>query len=102
MGKPLAMCSPRDHDGDQDAILSSVAAAKSIRNKETVRLAKSCERIEVMITAFPLRDASGTIVRSAAIMDDITPRKQLGRQLAQAQKLESIQQLAAGIAHEID
>src|SRR5260370_30134715 len=55
-----------------------------------------------MITAFPLRDASGTIVSSAAIMDDITQRKQLERQLAQAQKLESIGQLAAGIAHEIN
>ncbi len=102
IGKHFSMILPPEHAGDQDAVLSSVAAAKSIRNKEAVRLAKSGERIEVMITAFPLRDASGAIVSSAAIMDDITQRKQLERQLAQAQKLESIGQLAAGIAHEIN
>lgn len=37
-----------------------------------------------------------------AMLEDITERKQLESQLAQAQKLESIGQLAAGVAHEIN
>ena len=39
---------------------------------------------------------------AVGIVRDITERKLLERQLAQAQKLESIGQLAAGIAHEIN
>ena len=42
--------------------------------------------------------ASGVLIVGA----DITQRKHLEHQLAQAQKLESIGQLAAGIAHEIN
>lgn len=52
-------------------------------------------------TCMPIRDrgrTSGAVVTFA----DITEQKRLEQQLAQAQKLESIGQLAAGIAHEIN
>jgi PAS domain S-box-containing protein len=49
----------------------------------------------------PMRD-KGEIVGAVVTFSDITQRKLLERQLAQAQKLESIGQLAAGIAHEIN
>jgi two-component system NtrC family sensor kinase len=41
-------------------------------------------------------------VRNVTLLAEITERKQLESQLVQAQKLESIGQLAAGIAHEIN
>ena len=46
----------------------------------------------------PLNDAGGILIIGA----DITERKSLEAQLLQAHKLESIGQLAAGIAHEIN
>jgi PAS domain S-box-containing protein len=102
VGEHFSMILPPERAGDQDAMLSSIAAGQSIHHQETVRVTKGGERIEVMMTASPLRDARGTIVSSAAIMSDITRQKQLERQLAQAQRLESIGQLAAGVAHEIN
>ncbi len=42
------------------------------------------------------------IVESQGVMTDITEKKNLESQLIQSQKLESIGQLAAGIAHEIN
>jgi two-component system NtrC family sensor kinase len=50
----------------------------------------------------PLLDASGTLVCTIAVSRDVTSRKQLEQQLLQAQKLEAIGQLVAGIAHEIN
>jgi PAS domain S-box-containing protein len=49
-----------------------------------------------------LRDEQGTPYRMAGSMVDITDRRLLETQLAHAQKMESIGQLAAGIAHEIN
>ncbi|MCF8106460.1 MAG: PAS domain S-box protein [Desulfohalobiaceae bacterium] len=53
-------------------------------------------------TLSPLFDESGIFSGHLMVGADITERKNLESQLAQAQKLESIGQLAAGIAHEIN
>jgi len=50
----------------------------------------------------PIKDAKGEITRFLAIKEDITERRAMETQLRQAQKLEAIGQLAAGIAHEIN
>ena len=45
---------------------------------------------------------NGEVIRYEGMVQDVTERKMLHQQLLQAQKLESIGQLAAGIAHEIN
>jgi PAS domain S-box-containing protein len=45
---------------------------------------------------------NGVLIGYSGMFEDITERKQLREQLLQAQKLESVGQLAAGIAHEIN
>jgi len=49
-----------------------------------------------------LTGQNGECLGAVAITQDVTERKKLERELANAQKLESIGQLAAGIAHEIN
>jgi PAS domain S-box-containing protein len=52
--------------------------------------------------ASPFRDATGAVEGTLFVTRDITERHKLELQLRQAQKLESIGQLSAGIAHEIN
>jgi len=63
---------------------------------------KDGQTIEYAVTISPVRDAEGVITDFIAIGRDMTQINLLQRQLLQAQKLESIGQLAAGIAHEIN
>lgn len=53
-------------------------------------------------TVKALRDASGAVVNVIGVMRDVTVRRETERHRLQAQKLEAIGSLAAGIAHEIN
>lgn len=52
-------------------------------------------------TISPIKNESGKIINYVSVKRDVTQQRILEGQLLQAQKLESIGQLAAGIAHEI-
>jgi len=58
------------------------------------------KRWDVVIS--PITGAAGDVIRLVCVFRDITERQRLEGELAQAQKLEAIGQLAAGIAHEIN
>lgn len=51
---------------------------------------------------FPVLDANGDLLRITGVIRDITEELRLQEELRLAQKLESVGQLAAGVAHEIN
>lgn len=57
---------------------------------------------EFRLVTSPLLDHSGNIYAGIALYEDITEKMLLEKDLRQAQKLEAVGQLAAGIAHEIN
>jgi PAS domain S-box-containing protein len=72
-----------------------------IQNFECEVFRKDGSRIWVVSSARAVRE-EGVVVRYEGMTEDITESKLLRGQLLQAQKLESVGQLAAGIAHEIN
>ncbi len=87
---------------DPAAVIERTLADGRPRSLETAVLPRRDDgTFPARYTCMPIGDReriSGAVVTFA----DITEQKRLEQQLAQAQKLESIGQLAAGIAHEIN
>ncbi len=69
---------------------------------ETLRFTRRDGRQGILEATIATLGGPGTPAGYVLLCTDITERKFLETQLAQAQKLESIGQLAAGIAHEIN
>lgn len=72
-----------------------------VKDFEYEALRKDGSKIWVVMSVRAVQQG-GALVRYEGMAEDITERKLLQNQLFQAQKLESIGQLAAGIAHEIN
>jgi len=102
IGRDLRITVPPEFRDELDAVDARIRAGERVNHQETVWLTKGGARIEVMMTVSPVLDRSGTVVGAAHLAWEISELRNLQRQLAQAQKLESVGQLAAGIAHEIN
>jgi two-component system NtrC family sensor kinase len=73
-----------------------------LRGAETMITRADGRAIPIGLSAAPLLGAGGELDGAIVIFQDLTEIKQLERQLLQREKMASIGQLAAGIAHEIN
>lgn len=84
----------------QDALLNATAGGIGAY-QGSLRTTKGTPKLWDIVIS-PITAANGAVERLVCVFRDITERRLLESQLSQAQKLESIGQLAAGIAHEIN
>jgi PAS domain S-box-containing protein len=102
IGRSMAALIPPNKEAEDLDFMNRLHAGERIQHVETIRLTKPGKQIPVLLTLSPMLDNRGNILGIAHVAENISQIKELEQQLSQAQKLESIGQLAAGIAHEIN
>jgi len=103
VGQPFSNCGIQwDWPRVLEHVSACLAQNKPVRVDDVPFTQPDAKERMLGLTISPLSDDSGEISGFLVLGADITERKVLEAQLVQAQKLESIGQLAAGIAHEIN
>jgi PAS domain S-box-containing protein len=91
-----------ESEPSQDVVQEVLTTGLPAINREEERTFANGNRRTIMASATPLLTPFGKLRAILGTYTDITDRKSLEQQLNQCQRLESIGQLAAGVAHEIN
>jgi PAS domain S-box-containing protein len=76
IGRHISIIVPEDRRYEIEAIAEKIYRDEPILNLETVRTDKNGRRIDVILTASPVRDADGAVIGTSGIISDATEQKQ--------------------------
>jgi PAS domain S-box-containing protein len=89
IGKHISIVIPPDRIAEEDQIIASLKAGKSIDHFETERMRKDGRRIIVSLTISPIKDDAGNVVGASKIVRDVTDQKLL---------MDDLQRLASDLS----
>ena len=95
VGRPISLLLPPGRAEEPERLLTRIAHGERIDQYETVRIRKDGSHIDVSLSAFPVRDATGTVIGAAVIARDITEQKRTERELHRWR--EQLQAIAQGV-----
>lgn len=102
IGKPLAKCGVNWLRRGIESEIESWGSEQISRRCDQISFGVNGETRLLGLTINPVQMADDNLTKTLVIGSDVTERSALEDQLRQAQKLESVGQLASGIAHEIN
>src|SRR4051794_17469867 len=108
IGKSILIIIPPDRHDEELGIVERIRRGELIKSFETVRMREDGSLLDISLTVSPLRDAAGRIIGASKIARDITQRKRaeaalrdMQTQVAHANRVATMGQLSASIAHEV-
>ncbi|MGO9566204.1 MAG: PAS domain S-box protein, partial [Desulfomonilaceae bacterium] len=87
---------------DRKRFQEEIERKGSLKDYEVSFRKRDGTKIEGLLTSTVRQDKDGKVLGYQGILRDVTERKQLQKQLLQAQKMEAIGTLAGGIAHDFN
>ncbi|MDP6979048.1 MAG: PAS domain-containing protein [Myxococcota bacterium] len=101
VGLAIADCFAPEDTG-LSLLTRALETGERVQGAECALVARDGCAVPVGVSCSPLRDAPGRTRGAVAVFQDLSEIKQLERQVVQNEKMASIGQLAAGVAHEIN
>jgi PAS domain S-box len=109
VGSPITRLIPTELQYEEDSILATIREGRAVEHYETIRICKDGRRIDVELTASPIRDSNGRVIGASKILRDITRQKEsdarlqaLSSELNHVARLTEMGQISAAIAHELN
>jgi PAS domain S-box-containing protein len=102
IGRSISFLVPPDQFDAEARCTKRLRRGECVEQIETVRVRKDGTRIDVAITLSPLWDRAGLVVGVSNIARDLTEKRLLEQQYRQAQRMETVGQLAGGVAHDFN
>jgi PAS domain S-box-containing protein len=99
VGKSITTIIPPELQDEEIEVLTRLRRGERIEHFETVRLAKSGQRIEVSLTVSPIRNQRGEVVGASKIARDIRVRKEAERRLRDSDQRKN--EFLAMLGHEL-
>jgi two-component system, sensor histidine kinase and response regulator len=104
--QPISILVPPDYTDEMRNIRNWARQGKGVVQYETVRLRKHGRRVDVALTASPIRNAAGELTGVATIAHDITQRKEAEGELRKAKEAAEAasrikSEFLANMSHEI-
>lgn len=85
IGKKITLIIPPELVDEEVGILARLQRGERIEHFETVRVAKSGQRLDISLTISPVRDESGRIVAASKVARNITDQKKAVRAVQESQ-----------------
>lgn len=86
IGKSVALLLAPDRRHEVAQILEGILRGELIKQLETVGIRKHGSKVDVCLTVIPMKDASGRIIGSSAVVSNITERKRKEEALDESQR----------------
>jgi len=83
IGQSVRIVVPPDRQHEEDEVLEKLRRGETIRQLETVRMAKDGRLIEVSLTISPITTSTGEIIGASKIARDLTPLRLYATDLEQ-------------------
>jgi PAS domain S-box-containing protein len=99
VGTPIMRLIPAEREAEEALILGKIERGESLEHLETIRQTKDGRRIQVSVTASPIKDASGQVLGVSKVARDITAMKRVETALLESQETLRMSLTAARLGH---